>query len=311
MKPEVLMVTPLMPHMEVALDAAYDVKRLFEADDEAAYLAEVGPGIRGAATMGKASAELIDALPALEIISSFGVGYDGVNVERAAERKVIVTNTPDVLNDDVSNLAVMFLLNASRRFGEWERYTRDGRWEPEGDPPLARAVRGRQVGILGLGRIGKEIARKLEVFGCPIAYHGRKEQAGQPYRFYGDLTEMARDSDFLIAICPGGAATRGLVNRAVIEALGPEGTFINVARGSVHDEEALIAALQDGRLGAAGLDVFAQEPHVPEALLKLDNVVLQPHQGSATVETRKAMGDLVVDNLAAHFAGKEVLTRVV
>ncbi len=311
MKPEVLLVTPMTAPVEAVLDGAYRVHRLFEAADQPALLAGAGPGIRGIATMGQAAAELIDALPALEIIASFGVGYDGVDVAHAAARNVIVTNTPDVLNDEVANMAVLFLLTVSRRFVEWERYLRAGRWEREGDPPLARAVRGRQVGILGLGRIGKDIARKLDAFGCRIAYHGRSEQPDQPYRYYADLTAMASDSDFLIAVCPGGEATRGLVGAEVIEALGPEGTFINVARGSVHDEDALIAALQDGRLGAAGLDVFAQEPHVPEALLELDNVVLQPHQGSATIETRKAMGDLVIDNLAAHFAGRDVLTRVV
>ncbi len=311
MKPHVLMVTPMMQHVTSALEDAYTVHRLFEACDRKAFLAEIAGSLTAAATMGRADAALMEALPNLKLISSFGVGYDGVDIEHARSRGIRVTNTPDVLNDDVANMAVMLLLTCSRRFVEWDRYLRAGRWEAEGDPPLARGIRGRTVGILGLGRIGKDIARKLEIFGCEIVYHGRSAQDDQPYRFYGSLTDMAAASDYLIAICPGGDATRGIVNKEVLDALGPDGTFINVARGSVHDEEALIAALQDGRLGAAGLDVYVQEPHVPAALIEMDNVVLQPHQGSATVETRKAMGDLVIGNLAAHFAGKPLLTPVV
>jgi len=307
---DILLVSNMMPHIQEALAAKHALHRLYEAEDRQVFLASVANRIEGVATMGKADAGLIDVLPNLKIISSFGVGYDGVNATHAASRNIVVTNTPDVLNDDVANIAVTFVLTCSRRFSEWERFARAGLWENEGDPPLARAINGRKVGILGLGRIGKDIARKLEVFGCLIGYHGRSRQSDQSYEFYDDLTEMARDCDFLIAICPGGEATRGIVNRQVLEALGPDGTFINVARGSVHDEDALIEALASGKLGHAGLDVFAAEPKIPERLRRLDNVTLQPHQGSATIETRRAMGDLVANNLLSYFAGNGTITPV-
>ncbi|NNJ76029.1 MAG: 2-hydroxyacid dehydrogenase [Anderseniella sp.] len=307
---DILLVSNMMPHIQEALEARHTLHRLYEADDKDAFLASVADKIEGVATMGKADADLIDALPSLKIIASFGVGYDGVNAAHAASRNVIATNTPDVLNDDVANMAVTLVLTCSRRFSEWERFARAGRWEKEGDPPLARAINGRKVGILGLGRIGKDIARKLDVFGCVIGYHGRSKQADQAYAFYDDLTDMARDCDFVIAICPGGDATKGIVNAQVLEALGPDGTFINVARGSVHDEDALIEALASGKLGYAGLDVFAAEPKIPEKLRALDNVTLQPHQGSATVETRRAMGDLVANNLLSFFDGKGAITPV-
>lgn len=307
---DILLVSNMMPHIQEALETRHTLHRLYEADDKDAFVASVADRIEGVATMGKSDAALIDALPNLKIIASFGVGYDGVDAAHAASRNVIATNTPDVLNDDVANMAVMLLLTCSRRFSEWERFARAGRWEAEGDPPLARAINGRKAGILGLGRIGKDIARKLEVFGCVIAYHGRSPQADQPHQYYDNLTEMARDSDFLIAICPGGEATKGIVDRQVLEALGPDGTFINVARGSVHDEAALIDALASGKLGHAGLDVFAAEPKIPESLRALDNVTLQPHQGSATVEARRAMGDLVANNLLNFFDGKGAITPV-
>ena len=307
---DILLVSNMMPHIQQALAARHVLHRFYEADDKQAFLASISNKVSGIATMGKADAALIDALPNLEIIASFGVGYDGVDATHAASRKVMVTNTPDVLNDDVANMAVMLLLNCSRRFCEWERYARAGEWQKRGDPPLARAINGRKVGILGLGRIGQDIARKLSAFGCEIVYYGRRKQTDQPYAYYDNLTAMARNVDFLIAICPGGEATRGIVNAEVLAALGPQGTFINVARGSVHDEDALIDALETGKLGYAGLDVFAAEPKIPERLRKLDNVVLQPHQGSATVETRKAMGDLVANNLLDWFDGKPALTPV-
>ena len=312
MKPEIVLTGPMMPHVIEALEAAYTVHRSDEAEDLAAFLAEVAPSVRGIATgghHGNLDNALVDALPKLEIISSFGVGIDNVDVRYVTGKGITVTNTPGVLNDDVSNLAIALLLMCSRKLSAADRYVRQGQWL-EADMPLQQSIRGRTVGILGLGRIGKDIAAKLQVFGCEVVYHGRSEQSDQPYRYYGDLVEMARESDHLVVICPGGPATAGIVNRAVLEALGPEGTLINVARGSVVDEPELVSALLDGRLGSAGLDVFAAEPKVPEALLELDQVVLLPHVGSATVQTRKAMGDLVVDNLASHFAGKGALTPV-
>lgn len=310
MKPELVMVGPMMPHVMEALDSDFTVHRLWEAADRAALLKQLGGNVRAIATSGHlgADAATMDALPKLEIISCYGVGVDSIDLKHAAERKVIVTNTPDVLNDDVANMAIALLLATSREICNGDRYVREGKWL-KGAMRLTRAIRGRQLGILGLGRIGKDIARKAEAFGMKIAYHGRKKQ-DVPFRFYDDLVEMARDSDYLVAICPGGPATDKIVNRAVLDAIGPEGVFINVARGSVVDEPALVAALQEGRLGGAGLDVFAEEPKVPEALLTMEQVVLQPHAASATHETRRAMGDLVVDNLRAHFAGRPVLTPV-
>lgn len=310
MKPELVMVGPMMPHVMETLDSEFTVHRLWEAADRAALLNEAGARVRGIATSGNlgADAALMDALPKLEIVGCYGVGVDSIDLEHAAKRKVIVTNTPDVLNDDVANMAIALLLATSREICNGDRYVREGKWL-KGAMHLTRAIRGRRLGILGLGRIGKDIARKAEVFGMEIAYHGRGRQ-DVPYRYYAGLVEMARDCDFLVAICPGGPATDRIVDRAVLDALGPEGIFINVARGSVVDEPALVAALQEGRLGGAGLDVFAEEPKVPEALLAMEQVVLQPHAASATQETRRAMGDLVVENLRAHFAGKPVLTPV-
>jgi len=304
------MVSPMMPHVMEALDSDFTVHRLWEAADRQALLKEVGANVRGIATNGHLGADsaLMDALPGLEIIGCYGVGVDAIDLAHAAKRGIIVTNTPDVLNDDVANMAIALLLATSRQICLGDRYVREGRWL-KGAMHLTHAIRGRQLGILGLGRIGKDIARKAEAFDMKIAYHGRSRQ-DVPYAYYADLVEMARDSDFLVAICPGGPATDKIVNRAVLDAIGPEGTFINVARGSVVDEPALVAALKDGRLGAAGLDVFAAEPNVPEELLTMDQVVLQPHAASATHETRRAMGDLVVENLRAHFAGKSAVTPV-
>ena len=312
MKPEIVLMGAMMPHVMEALEAAYVVHRYAEAGDKAAFLAGIKDSVRGMATgghHGDLDNGIIDALPKLEVISSFGVGVDHIDVAHATGKGVIVTNTPDVLNDEVANLAIALILMCSRQLVAADRFVRRSRWL-EGGMPLQQAIRGKTVGILGLGRIGKDIARKLQIFGCEVVYNGRREQADQPYRYYADLAEMAGASDYLVVICPGGPETEGIVDRPVLDALGPEGTLINVARGSVVNEPELVAALTEGRLGGAGLDVFAEEPQVPQALIDLEQVVLLPHVGSATVQTRKAMGDLVVDNLAAHFAGKGALTPV-
>ena len=310
MKPEVVAVRPYMPEVMAALEQDFVLHRLWEAVDQQALLAEAR-GARGLATTGDmgADAALIDALPNLEIISCMGVGTDAIDIAHARTKGIAVTYTPDVLNDEVANMAVALLLAVTRQICVGDRYVRDGKWL-EKPMALCRTVVARRCGILGLGRIGKAIAKRAETLGCEILYHGRHEQPDQPYRYYADLVAMARDSDFMIVITPGGAATQNLVTREVLDALGPEGVLVNVARGSVVDEPALVAALQEGRLGGAGLDVFAEEPKVPEALFAMDNVVLQPHQGSATVETRTAMCNLVVDNLRAHFAGRPLLTPV-
>jgi hydroxypyruvate reductase 2 len=308
MKPDVLVNGMMMPHVMAALEERYTLHKLFEASDPKALLKEVGPRIRGIAAAGAKplGADLIDACPNLEIISAFGVGTDNIDVAHAKKRGAIVCNTPDVLNDEVANTAIMLFLATMRRLVEYDRYVREGRWKREGMPPLTRGIAGSRVGIVGMGRIGRVIAEKLTAFHCNIAYFARHERKDAPWRYYRDLVELARDSDALILIVPGGKETEKLIDRRVLDALGPKGILINVARGSVVDEPELVAALSEGRLGGAGLDVFADEPHVPEELFGMDNVVLQPHQGSATVETRRAMGDRVLDNLAAHFEGRPI-----
>ena len=281
------------------------------AGDIEAVLKEHGESIEAVFTDGHLGvpARVVERLPRLKIISCYGVGYDNIDAEAAAARGIVVTHTPDVLNDEVANTAIALLLATTRRIVQYDRYVREGRWEAEGAPPLTRGLRGKTVGMVGFGRIGQTIAEKLAVFGANVVYHARSDK-GVANRYYPDLEEMARDADVLVVITPGGPETRHLVSRAVIDALGPEGTLVNVARGTVVDEAALVEALEAGRLGAAGLDVFEEEPKVPDALKRMDNVVLAPHVGSATVETRAAMGDLAVDNLVDFFDSGTVRTPV-
>jgi lactate dehydrogenase-like 2-hydroxyacid dehydrogenase len=298
------------PQIAEALAGGFTCLNAFETPGLDALIAAHGAEIRALVTTGGRGAEaaLIARLPALEIVSVFGVGIDAVDLTAAAARGIAVTNTPDVLTDDVADFAVALYLSAIRLVTAGDRAIRAGAW----DRPLAMplSARGRKVGILGLGRIGKAIARLMEAFGAEIAYCKSRPDADVPYRFEPNPVALARSSEVLFVATPGGAATRGLVGREVIEALGAQGLLINIARGSVVDEPTLIAALEDGRLGAAALDVFATEPQVPDRLRSLDNVVLTPHIGSFTQETRTAMGQLVLDNLAAHFAGRPLLTPV-
>ncbi|WP_165071104.1 2-hydroxyacid dehydrogenase [Paludisphaera rhizosphaerae] len=311
MKPDVLMIRASTPAVTEALERRFAVHKLWEAKDRDAFLKEVGPAIRGIATDGGAgaSAELMRALPKLEIVAVNGVGVDAVDLAYARERGIVVANTPDVLTEDVADLALVLLLAAGREIVAGDAHVRTGAWEREGNRPLARRVNGKRAGIIGLGRIGRAVARRLEAMNMPIAYHNRRP-IESPYVYYSDPIALAKDVDCLIVTAAGGDASRGLVSREVIEALGPDGILVNVARGSVVDQDALTDALRDGRLGAAGLDVFVDEPRVPEALRSLPNAVFQPHQGSATFETRAAMGDLVVRNLEAHFAGRLLPTPV-
>ncbi|HSF94499.1 MAG TPA: 2-hydroxyacid dehydrogenase [Thermohalobaculum sp.] len=311
MKPEILQVGPMMPHVEAALNEAYTVHRYWEAEDKPGLLARIAPQVRAMATNGSAPRALIEALPQLAVISSFGVGYDGVDADACRKRGVRLTNTPDVLNDAVAEVTLGLMIALCRRIPQADAYVRAGKWVEKGSFPLTAELTGARVGILGLGRIGKEIARRCQAFKMRVAYHGRREQPYEPYEYYSDLTNMARDVDWLVVIAPGSAETRGIVSRQVMAALGPQGCLVNVARGSLIDEPAMVEMLQSGALGGAALDVFADEPRVPEALFALENVVLAPHQGSATNKTRIAMGDLVVDNLAAFFAGAPLLTPVV
>jgi lactate dehydrogenase-like 2-hydroxyacid dehydrogenase len=311
-RPAILMTAPMHPAVLSGLDDRFTVLRLWEAADREAFLAQHGPAIRGLATStlyGRVDDALFAALPALEIVASYGVGYDNVDTAAAAARRIVVTNTPGVLNDEVADFALGLLLATIRRIPEAERFLRAGRW-PQGPFPLSPTLRGRRVGILGLGGIGKAIARRLAGFEVAIAYHGRTEQADAPYPWYPTARALAEACDTLIAILPGGASTRNIVDAAVLRALGPQGVFVNVARGSVVDEAALVSALSKGTILAAGLDVYAHEPEAPPALLALPNVVLTPHVASGTDHTRAAMGRLVADNLTAWFENGRALTPV-
>ena len=311
MKPEVLIVGPMYKPALEALDREFTTYKLWLAPDRDALLKSCANRVRAIATNGfdGADAALIDALPKLEIISCFGVGYDAVDVEAAKRRKVIVTNTPGVLNDAVADLTIGLIIAAARRIPQGDLYVRDGKWL-RAPQPLAQQVSGKRLGIIGLGRIGSSIAKRALAFDITIAYHGRHRVSGSPFAYYERLVDLARNSDFLVAVVPGGAETYHLVNEEVMRALGPKGILVNVARGSVVDEQALVKCLRDGTLGAAALDVFEDEPRVPEVLISMDNVVLTPHVGSATPEARGGMGQLTVDNLLAHFAGKPPLTPV-
>ena len=309
---DVLMLGQMAPLAIESLDRAFRLHRLWEADDKAALIAELGPRLRLMAAGGghaQVDGAFLKQFPKLEMISSFGVGYDHIDAKWAGQHGIVVTNTPDVLNEEVADTALGLLLCAVRELPQAERYLRAGKWL-EKHYPLSATLRGRTAGIVGLGRIGKAIAKRLEAFGLPIVYYGRRKQPDVAYRYYDNLVAMARDVDTLIVITPGGAETKNLINAEVLAALGPDGVLVNVARGSVVDEPALIKALQDKTILAAGLDVFADEPKVPQALIDLDNAVLLPHVGSGSIETRRAMNQLVVDNLLSWAAGKGPLTPV-
>ncbi len=309
---DILAADPLPPAVQTGVTALFTLHRLPAGPDQGAWLADVGPRVRALVRGGHAhiGGDLIARLPALEIIASFGVGYDGIDLAAAAGRGVIVTNTPDVLTEEVADTALGLLLMTVRDLSAAEHYLRAGRWAAEGPYPLSASLRDRTVGIVGLGRIGMAIARRLDAMRVGVVYHSRRARADAPYRHYDDLRTMAADVDVLLVIVPGTAATRHLVNAGILEALGRDGILVNVGRGSVVDEEALVAALKNGTIRSAGLDVFANEPHVPAELLGLPNVVLLPHVGSASVHTRNAMGQLVVDNLRSWFQDGRPLTPV-
>ena len=312
-KPHLLQVGPYPEWDQIPLEEAFTVHRYFEAADKAAFLAEVGPQIRGIATRGElgANAEMIAACPNLEVVSVYGVGYDAVDLNAAKARGIRVTNTPDVLTNDVADLGVAMMLVQSRGMIGAETWVKDGSWAAKGLYPLKRRVWGRKAGVLGLGRIGYEVAKRLAGFDMEIAYSdvSAKDYASQ-WEFIQDPAALAARSDFLFVTLAASAATRHIVGPKVIEALGPEGMLINISRASNIDEEALLNALESGKLGSAALDVFEGEPKLNPRFLKLDNVLLQPHHASGTIETRKAMGQLLRDNLTAHFAGKPLPTPV-
>jgi hydroxypyruvate reductase len=313
MKPDVLLIEPMMAEIEAKLDLAYTMHRLFKTKDPEGLLRDVGARIRGVATGGGSGVApaIMDALPSLEIIAINGIGTDAVDLAKAKARGIRVTTTPNVLTDDVADLGLALLLATARSLCVGDRFVRAGSWSESKVLPLGAKVSGKRLGIFGMGRIGREIAARAQGFKMSIAYTDLRRMEDLPYDFFESAETMAANVDFFVVAAAGGAQSRGAIGKDVLNALGPEGILVNIARGSVVDEPALVSALVEGRLGGAGLDVFADEPNVPEALIALDNVVLQPHRASATFDTRIAMGDLVLANLAAHFAGRELKTPVV
>ena len=307
----VLTAARLSPLLMPQLNAAFEVHDRLHESDPAAF-DKIAPRIRAVAASGesKVPAALIERLPALQIISVFGVGYDGVDVAAAQARGVLVTHTPSVLNDDVADLALALMLATARQIPAADRYVRAGQWAATGPMPLARKMSGARLGLVGMGRIGQAIAQRALAFGMTIAYTARSAKPELPYAFHPSAAALAAASDFLVVITPGGAGTRKLIDAEVLQALGPKGILVNVARGSVVDEAALIDALERGVVGGAGLDVFEAEPNVPERLRALPHVVLTPHVGSATGQTRQAMADLAFENLQAFFAGRPPPTPV-
>jgi lactate dehydrogenase-like 2-hydroxyacid dehydrogenase len=313
-KADVLLIGPPKPVIVNGLAGVFNIVKLPDAKERDKFFAESGARVRGmavAATEERVDGPFMTRFPRLEIVSSFGVGYDHVDAAWAGAHGITVTNTPDVLTEEVADTALGLLLCTVREFPQAERHLRAGKW-PQKNYPLSKAtLRDRTVGTVGMGRIGQAIARRLDAMHVPIVYHSRRPAAGVSYRHYPKLIDMARDVDVLLVITPGGAETKNLINAEVLRALGPNGILINMSRGSVVDEPALIKALQDKTILSAGLDVFAREPEVPAELLAMDHVVLFPHVGSASVATRERMDQLVVDNLLAWAAGKPPLTPVV
>lgn len=309
MKPTLLLLSPLPADLNERLAAHFNCHQRSQLDEQGT--SALAPVVRGIIATGESvlTREEIARWPALEIIAVLGVGYDGIDLGAARDHGVRVTHTPGVSNEDIADLAMALLLCATRQLLPADRFVRQGRWTA-GRYPLTRRVSGGRLGIVGMGRIGRAVAARAEAFGMSIAYTGRTPKTDVPYRWYDDLQALASDVDFLVVCAKGGPETDGLVNAAVLNALGPSGVLVNIARGSLIDEHALVSALRDGRLLAAGLDVFRNEPNIPAALLELPNVVLTPHMASTTEATVRAMADLLFDNLAAHFAGQPALTPV-
>ncbi|NGN91991.1 2-hydroxyacid dehydrogenase [Nocardioides sp. KC13] len=311
MNRRILQVGPLKPSLAATLTERYNALVLPDDDTRSGFLAEHGPTIGAVVTTGRTgvSADLMARLPSLGVIVNFGVGYDTTDVEAAVERGVLVSNTPDVLTDCVADTAIGLAIDTLRGLSAADRFVRRGDW-PQAAYPLTRKVSGKRVGILGLGRIGRAIATRFEAFGCPVSYHSRREVPGSPYPYAVSPAELAAEVDILVLATSGGSGTQHLVDRKVLEALGSEGYLINIARGSVVDQDALVELLLEGDIAGAGLDVYTDEPEVPAELMALDNVVLLPHLASGTVETRAAMEQLTLDNLDRWLADGTVLTPV-
>jgi lactate dehydrogenase-like 2-hydroxyacid dehydrogenase len=312
MKPDIIFTGKGHAATQATLEAEFSVHKLFEANEKEKFLKERADRVRGIASFGHlpVNGQMMDALPELEIIANFGVGVDQINLDDAKARKIIVTNTPDVLNECVADTALALIMNTVRRFPQSEQHLRAGKWTSAGPYALTTSVGGKVLGILGLGRIGEAIAKRAMACGMTIRYHNRNRK-NVPYPYDPDPVTLAKNSDVVMVVTPGGEETSKLVNAKVLDALGPQGYICNIARGSVIDEPVLLRYLQERKIAGAGLDVFADEPRVPAEFFTLDNAVLFPHVGSATLETRKAMGDLQIENLRLHFSGKPVKTRVV
>jgi lactate dehydrogenase-like 2-hydroxyacid dehydrogenase len=312
MKPQIIITARGHAGTMATLQSEFTTHLLSEAPDRNAFLKQHAPTVRGLATFGPMAVDgkLMDTLPKLEIIANFGVGVDAINLDDAKKRKIIVTNTPEVLNEAVADAALALVLNTVRKFPQSEVYLRGGNWATRGPYPLTIDIGGKTLGVLGLGRIGEAIAQRAAACGMKIRYHNRSRK-DVPYPYDPDPVTLAKNSDVLMVVTPASAETNRIINAKVLDALGPQGYVVNIARGSVVDEPVLLRYLQERKIAGAGLDVFADEPRVPPEFFSLDNAVLFPHVGSATVETRKAMGDLQIENLRLHFAGKPVRTRVV
>ncbi|MCG7371594.1 2-hydroxyacid dehydrogenase [Pseudomonas luteola] len=309
--PNLLLIGPLLPALQQEIESSYTIHKLWEAEDPQAFLNTHSDAIDGIVTSGihGCKGEVMRALPNLKVIVSFGVGYDAIDIATARDRGVAVSNTPGVLDDCVADTAFALLIDVARGISAADRFVRNGCWLKE-KFPLGRKLGGKTCGIVGLGNIGKAIAKRVSAFDMNVAYYGRHQQADVPYRYEPDLKALASQSDFLVLAVPGGNATHHLIGTDVLQALGKDGFLINIARGSVVDEAALVSALQQGVIAGAGLDVFAHEPEVPQPLLEMDNVVLTPHLGSGTHETRQAMADLVLENLNLYFTSGKLKTPV-
>lgn len=314
MKPDILLVVPLIDNAMAALDERFTVHRLWEAADPAAFAASVADRVRGLATTGATGVkgDLIARLPRLEAVASYGVGVDAIDLAACRARGIGVSNTPDVLTQEVADFGMALLLAAARRIPQADAYVRRGDYRRDGKDmyPLTTRARGKRVGVVGMGAIGSAFAKLCGAFDMKVSWHGPRPKPDVPHPYVADLSTLAAEVDFLLLTCKGGPDTAGLVDAAVLRALGPKGTLVNIARGSVVDERALVAALASGELGAAALDVHADEPNAAPELFAMDNVVIQPHVASGTHETRGAMGQLVVDNLAAWFSERRLLTPV-
>jgi lactate dehydrogenase-like 2-hydroxyacid dehydrogenase len=311
-RPDVLMIGPYPQWDMESLDQQYNVHKLWTASDKAAFISRQSGVIRAIATRGElgASADLINQLPKLEIISCYGVGTDAIDLAAAKSRGIRVTNTPDVLTEDVADIALGLLISVARKIPQADAYVRDGSWR-HANMPLVTRFHGKRLGIIGMGRVGAAVAKRAQGFDMKISYFDVRRRDDLVYTFGDSILALAKNSDFLVATVAGGSSTARLIDGKIFEALGPGGYFINVARGSVVDEPAMLEALVNNGIAGAGLDVFWNEPNINPIFLSLPNVVLQPHHASGTVETRKAMGQLVRDNLAAHFSGQRLLTQVV